>query len=318
MTIVIYQKDLSTMIVSYELDKLFQNEIISPRIRSMDTSFDGRRIIIGTYSSEIIELKTSDSKIAHNTQFKKEIIQNGHYHDSRNSSNEVWGLAVFKNNDWFVTCSDDSTLRLWSTKDKMQLKAMSLNINDNMVADQREIETGDLKPEAKLHAIAVSSDEEGKWIAVGSRGGAIRIVDSQKWELYKVLKTGCKNMISTISFSPDNQYLAAAGHDGKILTYSVPDFKRRPVIKKNSGYITHLDWSRNSKYLQSNCSGYELLYYNFDSGNHFVKGATSLRDEQWASWSCIFGWPVQGIWKKDNKKEETNINMVDRYELINT
>ena len=44
-----------------------------------------------------------------------------------------------------------------------------------------------------------------------------------------------------------------------------------------------------------------------------TKGATDLRDETWGSWTCVLGWPVQGIWPKESKG--TDINYVDRSNL---
>ena len=44
----------------------------------------------------------------------------------------MWGLATFhKNENEYVTCADDATLRIWSRKDKKMLKAISLNIDEN-------------------------------------------------------------------------------------------------------------------------------------------------------------------------------------------
>jgi WD40 repeat protein len=41
-----------------------------------------------------------------------------------------------------------------------------------------------------------------------------------------------------------------------------------------------------------------------------ITNATSLRDVQWATQTCILGWPVQGIF--DPSQDGTDINMVDR------
>ena len=39
-------------------------------------------------------------------------------------------------------------------------------------------------------------------------------------------------------------------------------------------------------------------------------GATVTRNEKWATWTCVLGWPVQGIWPKG--ADSTEINAVAR------
>jgi hypothetical protein len=73
------------------------------------------------------------------------------------------------------------------------------------------------------------------------------------------------------------------------------------VCRGHHASITHLDFSADSKVLQSNCQGYELLFWNAATGEQ-NKSAISLRDVTWATWTCTLGWPVQvGFeWALDN------------------
>lgn len=41
-----------------------------------------------------------------------------------------------------------------------------------------------------------------------------------------------------------------------------------------------------------------------------TRGASENRDEVWTSWTCIIGWPVQGIWPPCS--DGSDINTVDR------
>lgn len=71
-----------------------------------------------------------------------------------------------------------------------------------------------------------------------------------------------------------------------------------------------MDWTTDSKYLQSNCGGLELLYWDMTQGKQLPNGASLLRDAEWTTWSCVLGWPVQGIWEK--YMDGSDINSVER------
>ena len=70
--------------------------------------------------------------------------------------------------------------------------------------------------------------------------------------------------------------------------------------------MAHVDWSRDSSTVQTNCRGYEILYWEGRSGRQLL-GAH--RDwEAWEGWSCVLGWPVMGIWR--DGYDGTDINAV--------
>jgi hypothetical protein len=56
-------------------------------------------------------------------------------------------------------------------------------------------------------------------------------------------------------------------------------------MKKHSSYITHIDFSKDGRYLHSNCGAYELLFWDVNTGKQLPGGATALRDEIWATWT---------------------------------
>jgi WD40 repeat protein len=102
-------------------------------------------------------------------------------------------------------------------------------------------------------------------------------------------------------------------------------------LQGHNSYVTHLDfsqWDKARQYLQSNCGGYELLFWDVtptkqplptDEGAKAEEAGVSLapratpsttRNTHWASWSCVLGWPVQGIWS--GTMDGTDVNAVCR------
>ena len=126
----------------------------------------------------------------------------------------------------------------------------------------------------------------------------------------KLLKVMQKSGVGTIKYSPNGKLLAFGSHDNRIYLYNTikDTYSKRAICKGHSSYITHLDFSIDSKYLQSNCGAYELLYW--DVGGNQITSSTKMRDVQWATWTCTLGWPVQAIWPPG--MDGTDINAVCR------
>lgn len=91
-----------------------------PRIRSLCVSKDNKKILVGTFGSEIYELETSNGEeINKDSEFAWKTLVKGHYTPNPCWTNEVWGLAPLNTeNDRYLTCSDDATLRLFSAKER--------------------------------------------------------------------------------------------------------------------------------------------------------------------------------------------------------
>lgn len=59
--------------------------------------------------------------------------------------------------------------------------------------------------------------------------------------------------------------------------------------------------------LQSNCAAREILYWNPRTGKQMPN---SCRDVEWAGWTCLYGFPVMGIWP--DYADGSDINTCDR------
>ena len=127
--------------------------------------------------------------------------------------------------------------------------------------------------------------------------------------------------------------MAVGSHDSIIYLYNIEDNYSLKICKAHSSYITHIDfglsptvtdfnmnyfntWTSEKKkkllphqiIMQSTCGAYELLFWLGDGKR--VLSATSVRDVEWATFTCTLGWPVQGIWPPAS--DGTDVNSVCR------
>jgi microtubule-associated protein-like 6 len=248
-----------------------------------------------------------------------EQLMAGHYTPNLKWTNEVWGLDVL-DQDRYVSVSDDATLRIWNSSTRKCEMSIQLDVDAKGNHLPKDPKTKDLQESCKLRAVAVSHNK--KWAAVGCKDGTVRLVDLQSGKQVKVFKPR-KRWIQAIRFSPDDSLLAVGSHDSKISVFSVknpqkshdsvPVFSRLSNLKKHRAFITHLDFSSDGRYIHSNCGGYELLFFDCYTGEQLTSGATMLRDETWHTWSCILGWPVQGVFQSG--WDGSDVNMVDRSQI---
>ena len=64
--------------------------------------------------------------------------------------------------------------------------------------------------------------------------------------------------------------LAISSHDRSIYLYNVGDFATTAKCRGHKGKIEHLDWSDDSKYVQSTDDAGELLFWEVESSEDSV------------------------------------------------
>ncbi|XP_041092150.1 echinoderm microtubule-associated protein-like 2, partial [Polyodon spathula] len=111
----------------------------------------------------------------------------------------------------------------------------------------------------------------------------------------------------------DGNYLAVGSHDNFIYIYTVTEngkkYSRVGKCTGHSSFVTHLDWSMDSKYIVSNSGDYEILYWNASNCKQ-VTSVGTVRNLEWASSTCVLGIGVFGIWP--DGADGTDINAVCR------
>jgi WD40 repeat protein len=111
--------------------------------------------------------------------------------------------------------------------------------------------------------------------------------------------------IRDLKFSPNDQKFAAATSSRAVDLYTTQDYKRRANLKNLQGPASHLDWSCDSKFVQVTSDRRELLHFDANQFSMVQSVATNqaIRNEDWHTFTCDWGWPVQGT-VKDLGKEK--------------
>ena len=273
----------------------------------------------------------------------------GHWKD------EVWGLAMHPfRPEIYCTTGDDKSLRVWHIENQellgdRVLKGMARAVCMSPDASMIAVGFGG--------SVGCGKDKMDGWVYIFD--GDTK--DSDFSELEEAFTMHhAKGWISDIKWSPDGSTIAVGSHDNKIYIYDVfpaasylkgegesdamnaseektyqsdglqskpvarsedKSIRLRGICKGHTSYITHMDFSTDSRWLQSTCGAYELLFWDVRSpnpGQAYVKqkpmrirqqpNATAMRDVEWSTWTCTLGWPVQGIWPKC--ADGTDINSI--------
>mmetsp|Transcript_9925 Transcript_9925/g.14948 ORF Transcript_9925/g.14948 Transcript_9925/m.14948 type:complete len:2471 (-) Transcript_9925:176-7588(-) len=287
----------------FSIDSVFgASTFVGTQVRSLSCigTIEDCKILIGTRGCDILEVQYTDGSVRGTPRSP---LVRGH------CLHELWGLAVHPFRPEYTTVGDDKTLRVWNAHSK---KMMVWKNIDTM-------------------ARACAYHSSGNFLAVGfggrvgrmrqkADGGVVRIYSystSSSDQIQKLYETkDSKRWISDVKFSPDGCTLAAGSHDNNIYIYNFvvgddqkPSLEIRGKFSRHNSYITHFDFSSDSRFMQSNCGAYELLFCDSSTGKH-ITSASELRDVRWDTWTCTLGWPVQGIWPAG--ADGTDINAVDR------
>ncbi|KAK7903892.1 hypothetical protein WMY93_016499 [Mugilogobius chulae] len=233
----------------------------------------GDHILVGTQDSEIFEIVVHDRN-------KPFLIMQGH------CEGELWALAVHPTKPLAMTGSDDRSVRIWSLIDHALIARCNM--------------------EEPIRCAAVSTD--GIHLALGMKDGSFTVLRVRDMTEVVHIKDR-KEAIHELKYSPDGTHLAVGSNDNSVDIYGVVQrYKKVGECIGSSSFITHMDWSTDSKYLQTNDGSGRRLFYRMPSGKE-VSNREELKLVQWASWTCVLGPEVNGIWPKYS--DINDINSVD-------
>ncbi len=277
----------------------------APSIRALAPSADGRKLAYGTAASEIFEIDITDEKAAQD-KTKAKLLMNGHAGaiDPKTGADrgDVWGLAMHPREPRFVTVSEDRSIRLWSLKGKTQDRMLRLPSKGRCV---------DWHPKTEH-------------VAVGTYRGDVIVVDVEKGTI--VTQTKLSNVrVNAVNYSPCGCFLGCASQDGVFRVLGVyagqsgyqivdktDDVKPFFVIDaaheddRGPQAMTHVDWSEDSKFVQINTAGGDLLFFTAPQCDPVEAAFAPVRDAEWNSWTIPMGWATQGLWSEDAKPGDLN------------
>lgn len=237
------------------------------------TSADGR-LYIGTSKGYVLDGSLQD---------KFRFLLQGH-------SDEIWAIAPHPNESAFFTTSFDKMVIKWTTaKHKILWKS-----------------------HIGKAGCCLSTDLKGRQLAVGTQTGHIEILNAHNG-MHVASMDISKYRIDCIAFSPDGTMIAAGSHDGLIHILDIQDggqgYMPSKPLKGHPTFVTHIDWSGDSKYIQSVDGQYNMINWDVEKKTK-INDPRVLRDADWHSYSCTTGYPVTGPWT--NMEDSTHINAVHR------
>ncbi|XP_077401124.1 echinoderm microtubule-associated protein-like 3 isoform X2 [Vanacampus margaritifer] len=236
---------------------------------------DGEELLVGTTRNAILRGTLSSGFVA--------IVQ-GHV-------DEMWGLATHPSMNDFLSCGHDRQVCLWNTEEHTLQWSITLE-EYGLCAD--------FCPNGSVVSVGLST---GRWV----------VLDLVTAEVISESVDG-NEQHSVMRYSPDGSCLAVGSHDNFIYIYNVTENGRRYTrfgrCNGHSSFITHLDWSKDGKFIMSNSGDYEILYWDVAAGCKLLRNRFESKDREWASYTCVLGFHVMGVWLEGS--DGTDINALCR------
>ncbi|XP_036402261.1 echinoderm microtubule-associated protein-like 4 [Megalops cyprinoides] len=206
-------------------------------------------------------------------------------------TDELWGLATHPFKDLFLTCAQDRQVCLWNSVDH--------SLEWTRLLDE--------------HGHCADFHPSGAVVAIGTHSGKWYALDAETRDLVAIHTDG-NEQLSVMRYSVDGTLLAVGSHDNFIYLYTVSEngrkYSRYGKCTGHSSYITHLDWSPDNKFIMSNSGDYEILYWDIPNGCKLIRNRSECKDIDWATYTCVLGFHVFGVWPEGS--DGTDINALMR------
>ncbi|XP_057362972.1 echinoderm microtubule-associated protein-like 3 isoform X2 [Manis pentadactyla] len=185
-------------------------------------------------------------------------------------TDELWGLCTHPFQNRFLTCGHDRQLCLWDGEG--HALAWSIDLKETGVC-------ADFHPSGAVVAVGLNT---GRWL----------VLDTETREIVSDVTDG-NEQLSVVRYSP-----------------AFPVMVPSPAALAAVCFITHLDWSKDGNFIMSNSGDYEILYWDVAGGCKLLRNRYESRDREWATYTCVLGFHVYGVWPDGS--DGTDINSLCR------
>eukprot|EP00823_Brevimastigomonas_motovehiculus_P003572 TRINITY_DN2198_c0_g1_i1.p1 TRINITY_DN2198_c0_g1~~TRINITY_DN2198_c0_g1_i1.p1 ORF type:complete len:729 (+),score=199.58 TRINITY_DN2198_c0_g1_i1:69-2255(+) len=272
---------------------------------------NGNGVVVGTSKCDIHVVAAMTDKTA------PAPVVSGH------SDGELWAVCVPSaslSSSLFFSAGEDNTIMSWDINKHKMVKKSIINSKSGMMPKIRKAATMSRHPPNQC-VRSISIHPNGKELAVGTNSGELNVYSDDLKLLHSInlndygkrkLNTQTQNWIEALSYSPNGEILAVGTHGMVIVLLDVNNnYKKTDILTRHNAALVTLDWSDDSTCLQSTCRAYEFVFHSIDPETKKGKQITRpgpVRDVKWATQTCLFGWPVQGIFGKN--ADLTDVNTV--------
>ena len=244
---------------------------VQPAINSLCYDTLTSKILLSFTSCEVFEIDSTDGRN----------VQNGGSIVSAHFAPRICGLDVHpKTPHLFVTCGDDKTIRVFDAIKKRQLRVTMLDSIAYSCAYSLD---------GQMILVGLGSGIEGQ--EERKEGAFIAVSEEDLTLLYEARDS--RMVISDIKFSPNGEKFCMSSFDNCIYIYNTKKFVSKAKCRGHSGKVVHVDFSANNKYLMSNCTAEELLFWDAESGE--LLAPKNVKGVQWDTNSCVNSLATQGV-----------------------
>ncbi|CAM9100029.1 unnamed protein product [Discosporangium mesarthrocarpum] len=254
------------------------------------------KLLVGTESCEVFELLDADG-----SNIRRGALLQGHF------GNGVRGLAAHPEDaNLFASAGADCTVRVWNSAERKLVKMCVLDTPARCIC---------YNPDGTILAVGLGGglmSDDGDWetysketsksngngsisTKAGNRKDGAWVILREKDLTVAHEARDSKMPINAIRWSPDGGTLAVASEDTFVYLYNSGDYVAKAKCVGLKGEVSHLDFSSDGQYIQCDSrTGGELLFFDTERGDQMTPA--TMRDMEWDTQTCVFGWPVQGAW----------------------